>query len=64
MLFSSVPNVRSGNPSLHVQNLLLVLPSIRQADGIVRRFWKKVQTDSKVNLNKLLMEMLEAHSKD
>ncbi len=51
---------RSGNPTIHVQNLLLMLPSIRQADALVRRFWTKVQQEGKVQLNKLLVEMLEA----
>lgn len=51
---------RSGNPTIHVQNLLLVLPSIRQADALLRSFWNRVHQDNKVTLNKLLVEMLDA----
>lgn len=54
---------RSGNPTVHVQNLLLLLPSIRQADSIVRWFWHKVRRDGKIKMKKLLAEMLEAQLK-
>ena len=52
-------NFSSGaNPAIHVQSLLLLLPSIRQADALVRRFWSNVASDGTVTLNKLLLEML------
>ena len=55
---------RSGNTSVHVQNLLLLLPSIRQADTMVRWFWLKVRQDGKIPLKKLMIEMLDAASRD
>ena len=55
---------RSGNTSIHVQNLLLLLPSIRQADAMIRWFWLKVRQDGKVPLKKLLVEMLEVSKFD
>eukprot|EP00094_Tigriopus_californicus_P001047 TCALIF_01014-PA protein Name:"Similar to ESRRG Estrogen-related receptor gamma (Pongo abelii)" AED:0.25 eAED:0.25 QI:0/0.77/0.6/1/0.66/0.7/10/1172/536 len=61
-LYDCVAVIRSGNPAIHVQNILLLLPSIRQADGLVRQFWGKVQASGKLQLNKLLVEMLEAQS--
>jgi len=39
--------------------MLLVLPSLRQADGIIRRFWSSVYRTGKVQMNKLFEEMLE-----
>jgi len=47
---------------IHVQNLLLLLPSIRHADLIMRQFWEGVRKDGKVKLNKLLIEMLEPNA--
>ena len=54
---------RSGNPMIHVQNLLLLLPSVRHADLMMRQFWEGVRRDGKVKLNKLLIEMLESNAK-
>ena len=54
---------RSGNPTIHVQNLLLLLPSIRHADLMMRQFWQTVRKEGKVKLNKLLIEMLESNTK-
>ena len=54
---------RSGNPTVHLQNLLLLLPSIRQADSLIRGFWHKVRQEGRVKLKKLLVEMLEANLK-
>ena len=48
---------------IHVQNLLLLLPSIRQADVMMRQFWQKVLQDGKMKLSKLLIEMLESNIK-
>jgi len=51
--------IRSGNPTIHVQNLLLLLPAIRQADTLLRHFWNRVQQEGIVKMNKLLVEMLQ-----
>ena len=56
--FSNV-SYRSGNPTIHVQNLLLLLPAIRQADTLLRHFWSRVQQEGIVKMNKLLVEMLQ-----
>ena len=50
---------RSGNTSVHVQNLLLLLPSIRQADAMIRWFWLKIRQERKIPLKKLMVEMLD-----
>ena len=50
--------IRSGNPTMHVQNLLLLLPSIRQADCLMKQFWNNARSDG-FKLRKLLVEMLE-----
>ena len=41
---------------IHVQNLLLPLPSVRHADLMIRQFWEGVRRDEKVKLNKLLIQ--------
>ncbi|XP_060536605.1 steroid hormone receptor ERR2 isoform X2 [Cylas formicarius] len=46
-----------------IQQLLLCLPSLRQADHIVRRFWTNVHQQDLVPMNKLFLEMLEAYSR-
>lgn len=43
----------------HQQQLLLLLPSLRQADHTVRKFWTTVHKDGNVTMNKLFVEMLE-----
>lgn len=58
-LHDCVAVIRSGNPTIHVQNLLLLLPSIRQADIKMRQFWRTVHKQGDVPLKKLLLEMLE-----
>ena len=45
-----------------MQNMLLALPSIRQADSMVKTFWKGVAREGRLTLNKLLVEMLEGES--
>ena len=45
---------------IHVQNLLLLLPSIRNADLMMKQFWNNVQKEGKIKLSKLLIEMLES----
>jgi len=52
---------RPQNSYAHVNALLLSLPSLRQSDGIIKRFWVSIRRDGKVPMNKLLVEMLEAH---
>ncbi|XP_037930664.1 steroid hormone receptor ERR2 [Teleopsis dalmanni] len=47
----------------HQQQLLLILPSFRQADGILRRFWRNVSHEGTINLKKLFQEMLEPVSR-
>lgn len=44
-----------------VQQLLLCMPALRQADHIVRRFWSDVHQQDLVPMNKLFLEMLEAY---
>ena len=44
----------------HQQQLLLLLPSLRQADQIIRKFWTNISRDENVTLNKLFVEMLES----
>lgn len=45
------------------QHLLLILPSIRQAEHIVRKFWIDVYRSGNINMKKLFVEMLESVSK-
>lgn len=59
-LFDCMAVIRSGNPSLHLQSLLLVLPSLREADAVLRNFWSGVHKAGLVHMNKLLIEMLDA----
>jgi estrogen-related receptor ERR len=58
-LHDCVAVIRSGNTSVHVQNLLLLLPSIRQADAMIRWFWLKIRQERKIPLKKLMVEMLD-----
>ncbi|XP_074042238.1 estrogen-related receptor isoform X2 [Leptinotarsa decemlineata] len=44
-----------------IQQLLLCLPALRQANYIVRRFWSDVHQQDLVPMNKLFLEMLEAY---
>lgn len=45
------------------QYLLLLLPSIRQAEQVIRKFWIDVYRNGNVNMKKLFVEMLESVSK-
>ncbi|XP_062535484.1 steroid hormone receptor ERR2 isoform X1 [Armigeres subalbatus] len=47
----------------HQQQLLLLLPSLRQADYIIRKFWTNVHIEGNVTMNKLFVEMLESVSR-
>ncbi|XP_041760827.1 estrogen-related receptor gamma isoform X1 [Anopheles merus] len=47
----------------HQQQLLLLLPSLRQADHIIRKFWTNVHIEGNVTMNKLFVEMLESVSR-
>ncbi|XP_012257460.1 steroid hormone receptor ERR2 isoform X7 [Athalia rosae] len=59
-LSDCVAAVRPGQAIRSTQSMFLVLPSLRQADGIVRKFWTSVYRTGKVPMNKLFVEMLEA----
>ncbi|KAK0083168.1 hypothetical protein PV325_009226 [Microctonus aethiopoides] len=52
--------VRPGQAMRATQNMFLILPGLRQADGIVRKLWSSVYRTGKVPMNKLFVEMLEA----
>lgn len=45
------------------QHLLLLLPSIRQTEQIIRKFWIDVYRSGNINMKKLFVEMLESVSK-
>lgn len=51
--------LRHSSAVSHQQQLLLLLPSLRQADDILRRFWRGVARDELINMKKLFLEMLE-----
>ncbi|EDV95945.1 steroid hormone receptor ERR2 [Drosophila grimshawi] len=51
--------LRHSSAVSHQQQLLLLLPSLRQADEILRRFWRGVARDELINMKKLFLEMLE-----
>jgi len=59
-LYDAVFCIRCGDANLHLQNLLLVLPSLRDADTVLREFWSLIKQEGRVPMNKLLIEMLEA----
>ncbi|XP_076656919.1 estrogen-related receptor isoform X7 [Halictus rubicundus] len=59
-LSDCVAAVRPGQALRATQNMFLVLPSLRQVDGVVRRFWASVYRTGKIQMNKLFVEMLEA----
>lgn len=42
-----------------LQQLLLCMPALRQADQVVRRFWSNIHEHNLVPMNKLFLEMLE-----
>lgn len=46
-----------------IQQLLLCLPALRQADFVVRKFWCSVHNQDLVPMNKLFLEMLEASNR-
>lgn len=60
-LIDCVSVIRPNTSGIHTSNLLLCLPSLRQADQVVRRFWSNVHREGKVVMNKLFVEMLEAY---
>ncbi|SPP87259.1 steroid hormone receptor ERR2 isoform X1 [Drosophila guanche] len=51
--------LRHSSAVSHQQQLLLILPSLRQADDILRRFWRGVARDEVITMKKLFLEMLE-----
>ncbi|XP_063231246.1 steroid hormone receptor ERR1 isoform X2 [Bacillus rossius redtenbacheri] len=60
-LSDCVAAIRLSNSGYHMHHLLLVLPAVRQADQVVRRYWTNVHREGKVPMNKLFVEMLEAY---
>ncbi|XP_022197677.1 steroid hormone receptor ERR2 isoform X2 [Nilaparvata lugens] len=59
-LTDCVTFIRPNTSTSHMQNLLLCLPALRQANQTVRRFWVGVHRDGNILMNKLFVEMLEA----
>uniref|UniRef100_A0A1Q3FYV5 Putative steroid hormone receptor err2 n=1 Tax=Culex tarsalis TaxID=7177 RepID=A0A1Q3FYV5_CULTA len=55
--------IRHNQAVSHQQQLLLLLPSLRQADHIIRKFWTNVHIEGNVTMNKLFVEMLESVSR-
>lgn len=55
--------LRPNSSANQVQQLLLCMPALRQADQVVRKFWSDVHQQDLVPMNKLFLEMLEAHSR-
>lgn len=51
--------LRHSSAVSHQQQLLLLLPSLRQADDILRRFWRGIAREEAVTMKKLFLEMLE-----
>jgi estrogen-related receptor ERR len=60
-LCNCVSVLRPNNTATHVNSLLMCLPSLRQSDLAIKKFWLSVHRDGKVTMNKLFVEMLEAH---
>ena len=60
-IYPSVYICRPNTGTYHMQQLLLALPALRQADHVIRRFWADVRQEAKVPMNKLFVEMLEAY---
>jgi len=58
-LQDAVNFIRCGDANFHVHRLLLVLPSLRDADMALRTFWSRVRQEGQVPMNKLLIEMLD-----
>lgn len=56
-----VSSIRSYNCNLHLAQMLLCLPILRQTDAAIRRYWINVRRDGKVAMNKLFVEMLESN---
>lgn len=56
-----VSSIRSYNYNLHLAQMLLCLPILRQTDAAIRRYWINVRRDGKVAMNKLFVEMLESN---
>ncbi|KAL5289974.1 ESRRB family protein [Megaselia abdita] len=55
--------LRQNNATSHQQQLLLILPSLRQADSYLRKFWIDINRNGNISMNKLLVEMLESVSR-
>ncbi|XP_050527556.1 estrogen receptor [Daktulosphaira vitifoliae] len=44
-----------------INELLLCLPSLRQADQLIRQYWGAIHKEGTIRMNKLFVEMLEAY---
>ena len=51
---------RPSSPSLRVYTLLMLLPTVREMDIVLRRHWLSLRREARIPINKLLLEMLEA----
>ncbi|XP_075222926.1 estrogen-related receptor isoform X2 [Lycorma delicatula] len=60
-LTDCVSVLRPNSSTTHMQNILLCLPALRQANQVIRRFWVGVHREGKVLMNKLFVEMLDAY---
>jgi hypothetical protein len=58
---STICAFRPNTSTYHLNHLLLCLPSLRQADQVIRRYWTGIHREGKVPMNKLFVEMLEAY---
>lgn len=55
--------LRHSSAVSYQQQLLLLMPSMRQSDGIIRRFWREIKKDAAIPMKKLFVEMLETVSR-
>ncbi|KAL3287858.1 hypothetical protein HHI36_002316 [Cryptolaemus montrouzieri] len=62
-LSDTVGILRPAGVLYQVQQLLLCLPALRQADQVIRKFWLNIHHQNLVPMNKLFLEMLEAYNR-
>ena len=55
--------LRHSSAVSHQQQLLLLMPSLRQSDVLLRRFWREVNREGSIAMKKLFVEMLEPVSR-
>lgn len=63
IIFSILLHFRQNGAVSQQQHLLLILPSIRQTEQIIRKFWIDVYRNGTIIMKKLFVEMLESVSK-